>query len=383
MDSHLDAEKLNYRWVVLCMVFLSNFLTWGVTYSVGVLYAEWVRYFEAPMGEVAFAGGIPVAIGCGLGFGCGLASLASCSITNKYFLRQRTLAESVCGSGCSAGVFAMSAVQRYIIWEYTWQGAMLIIGDICLNNVVIAMFFIPPKKLNIPEVNRMKENNNEYKITPIYIEDNLNSHKDVIVVQQDLSFFRRSTCLYRNITFLRLIVSDFICWLCLFIPYVHLVERARLSGLDENTSAWVAATIGLAGFVGRPVTGALFNYAGVHPRIAYALIQILCGMSVAVSPFWSDKTGLFMFAAAFGFFSNGYGLIKASAAVMLGRNKFVDAYSWMLLFEGLGALLGPPTAGWFYDVTQSYDWGFRMAGFGLIISGLILVTKPRNYTQDV
>nr|XP_026693721.1 monocarboxylate transporter 14-like isoform X2 [Ciona intestinalis]XP_026693722.1 monocarboxylate transporter 14-like isoform X2 [Ciona intestinalis] len=233
MSSHLEAEKLNYRWVVLCMVFLSNFLTWGVTYSVGVLYAEWVRYFEAPMGEVAFAGGIPVAVGCGLGplygiminklqirtcgiiggltmslglsmsyfarnvitlcvtfgliagFGCGLTSLASCSIINKYFLRERTLAESVYGSGCSAGVFAMSAVQRFFIWEYTWQGAMLIIGGICLNNVVTAMFLIPPKNLNLPKVNRMIENNNEYEMTPIYIEDNVNSHKDVIAVRQD------------------------------------------------------------------------------------------------------------------------------------------------------------------------------------------------------
>uniref|UniRef100_H2XMT1 Major facilitator superfamily (MFS) profile domain-containing protein n=1 Tax=Ciona intestinalis TaxID=7719 RepID=H2XMT1_CIOIN len=407
-------------WIVLCMGFLSNFLTWGVTFSVGVLYAEWVSYFGAPMGEVAFAGGIPVAVGCGLditgpiygilinklqirtcgiiggvtmclglsvsyfarnvitlcitfgviaGFGCGLASLASCSIINKYFLRQRTLAESVCGSGLSAGVFAMSAVQRYIISEYTWQGAMLIFGGICLNNTVIAMFFIPPQKLNISEVRPSKESNNEIGITSICNTDCLNLR---ILIFTELSFFKRSIGLYRNITFLRLITSHFLGWLCLFIPYVHLVERARLSGLDENTSAWVAATIGLAGFTGRPITGAFFNYAEVHPRIAYALIQILCGISVAVSPFWSNKIGLFMFAAAFGFLSNGYGLIKASAAVMLGCNKFVDAFSWMLMFEGLGVLLGPPMAGWFYDVTQSYDWGFRVAGIGLIISGLIL-----------
>ncbi|XP_078481010.1 monocarboxylate transporter 14-like [Ciona intestinalis] len=231
MDSHLDAEKLKYRWIVLCMGFLSNFLTWGVTYSVGVLYAEWVRYFEAPMREVAFAGGIPVAVGCGLGpiygilinklqirtcgiiggvtmclglcisyfarnvvtlcitfgviagFGCGLASLASCSTINKYFLRQRTLAESVCGSGLSAGVFAMSTVQRYIISEYTWQGAMLILGGICLNNTVIAMFFITPQKLNIPEVRPSKESSNEIEITAICNEVPLNSQTDVSTVE--------------------------------------------------------------------------------------------------------------------------------------------------------------------------------------------------------
>uniref|UniRef100_H2YR09 Major facilitator superfamily (MFS) profile domain-containing protein n=1 Tax=Ciona savignyi TaxID=51511 RepID=H2YR09_CIOSA len=195
---------------------------------------------------------------------------------------------------------------------------------------------------------------------------------------KELSFWRRSVALYKNPIFLCLIASDFFSWLCLFVPYVHLAERARLTGLDENTCSWIAATIGIAGSCGRPITGWLFNYYNVHPRIAYTIIQILCGLSIMLSPFWSTKLGLYTFAATFGFLSNGYGLIKASTAVMLGRDKYIDAFSWMLMYEGLGVLLGSPIAGWLYDVTKSYDWGFRAAGIGLIFSGLILFISCTN-----
>ena len=52
-----------------------------------------------------------------------------------------------------------------------------------------------------------------------------------------------------------------------------------------------------------------------------------------------------MFAAMFGFLSNGYGFIKASAAKLLGVDCFADAYSWMLFIEGMGILIGPYLAG--------------------------------------
>ena len=64
-----------------------------------------------------------------------------------------------------------------------------------------------------------------------------------------------------------------------------------------------------------------------------------------VSSFWTSKEGLFIFGVFFGFFSNGYGFIKASTAKLLGVEWFADAFSWMLLIEGIGIMVGPILAG--------------------------------------
>ena len=67
---------------------------------------------------------------------------------------------------------------------------------------------------------------------------------------------------------------------------------------------------------------------------------------MVISSFWSTKVGLFTFAAIFGFLSNGYGFVKATAARLLEFRWFADAYSWMLLFEGIAIMVGPFIAGY-------------------------------------
>lgn len=44
--------------------------------------------------------------------------------------------------------------------------------------------------------------------------------------------------------------------------------------------------------------------------------------------------------------------------------------------QGIGNLLGPPLAGWIGDITESYALSFYLAGFFIVISGLILLILP-------
>jgi len=40
-------------------------------------------------------------------------------------------------------------------------------------------------------------------------------------------FFKRSWSLWKNPTFLLILTVDSLAWIAMFVPYVHLVERAR------------------------------------------------------------------------------------------------------------------------------------------------------------
>ena len=60
-----------------------------------------------------------------------------------YFEKRRALATgiAVCGSGI--GGFIFPPMSRYLVSEFSWQGATLIIAGICLNGVVIGLLFRP------------------------------------------------------------------------------------------------------------------------------------------------------------------------------------------------------------------------------------------------
>lgn len=68
-------------------------------------------------------------------------------------------------------------------------------------------------------------------------------------------------------------------------------------------------------------------------------------MSNVLSPIFSSKLGLFVYAVIFGLSSSDYALLKAGISRSLGNEWFGCAFSWLLLFEGMGIIVGPIIAG--------------------------------------
>ena len=57
-------EIYTYRWFVLLGAAIVNGLTWGMSYSVGVMYSEWTAYFDASPAYISLVGGLPTSVGC-------------------------------------------------------------------------------------------------------------------------------------------------------------------------------------------------------------------------------------------------------------------------------------------------------------------------------
>ena len=49
-------EQGTYKWLILVTVFVSQGLTYGLTYSVGVLYKDWIRDFDSSASFLSFIG---------------------------------------------------------------------------------------------------------------------------------------------------------------------------------------------------------------------------------------------------------------------------------------------------------------------------------------
>ncbi|KAJ8313311.1 hypothetical protein KUTeg_009097 [Tegillarca granosa] len=158
-----------WGWAVVFGGFMLILLVDGVCFSFGILYPEFLDYFDDSKSKTAVIGSVingaqmglgPVSaalvnkLGCrkvamigsftsALGCGFGLMYLSSIVMVGQYFTKKRALATgiAVCGSGIGSFVFA--PLCEFLLQIYPWQGAMMIISGLVLNGVVFATVFRP------------------------------------------------------------------------------------------------------------------------------------------------------------------------------------------------------------------------------------------------
>lgn len=173
-----------WGWVVVSASFVVNLIADGITFSFGVIFVEFLKYFGENRGATAWIGGLfmampllsgPVAsfltdrYGCrkvtifgailasvgfiisstansmmvlcitfGIlaGFGLSLCYVASVVIVAYYFDKKRSFATglAVCGSGI--GTFIFAPLIQLLLDEYGWRGTTLILAGLFLNLVV-------------------------------------------------------------------------------------------------------------------------------------------------------------------------------------------------------------------------------------------------------
>lgn len=379
--------------------------------------------------------GLLVTFGIVTGFGAGLSNFSGGTAVNDYFVKDRVLAEGIHGSALCLGLFLSTEMLQIFAEVYTWRGACLISGAIHLHICALALFLIHPDEVSTHPLNFWRSSSSpaaeaaaeedvqeENKIE--MVDMNMNYHQQEEKLIQDhngniqkidikfeldekeldsgscyhhpqdqaagkksedrsaAEFLRISLKLWKRSAFQLLLISDVLSWIASFVPYVHLIERAKLSNIDAGTSAWINSSFGIGGLVGRFATAYFFQKLKIHPFYAYGIIQSTVGLSTMISPMWSSVEGLFIYASFYGFCGGTYGFIKASLASMLGTDVYAISFSWFLLFEGMGIALGPTVGGMLYAYTKSYTSTFIFSGALLFLSGVLSVFKNKVMQFD-
>ncbi|KAL5280247.1 Mct1 family protein [Megaselia abdita] len=191
--------------------------------------------------------------------------------------------------------------------------------------------------------------------------------------------------LFNDVVFIIFVVSNFCTSIGFNVPYVYIAAQAEVLHLSKQQSSWLLGIIGIANTVGRIVLGYFSDKAYVNRLLVYNLCLTTCGIATALSIFCYDFTSFAVYAAVFGFTIGAYvGLTSVILVDLLGLEKLTNAFGLLLLFQGIASLVGPPFAGWLYDLTDSYSPGFLLAGITIAISGVILFIIPplqRYYTR--
>ncbi|XP_043266520.1 uncharacterized protein [Venturia canescens] len=188
--------------------------------------------------------------------------------------------------------------------------------------------------------------------------------------------------MFLELHFLLLSLSTILLFTWFIVPYFYLAEHLTRNGYSESDGANLLSIIGITNTIGMIGLGWAGDQPWMNVSKTYTWCLIACGIAtILMSIFTHHYVLLMITSAAFGlFFASNFSFTPVILVELIPLERFTTAYGLSLLCQGIGNLLGPPLAGWLFDVTGSWELSFLMAGGWIILSGLLMGIIP--YTKN-
>ena len=173
-------------------------------------------------------------------------------------------------------------------------------------------------------------------------------------------------------------LSNFILYAWYDVMYVYLYNYAETDlRINPSDATKFLSIIGILNTLGELIIGWLGDRPDVNLNFLYSICMIVCGGATAMVPFLSNYYALCVMAGLYGLcISANYALTSPILVNLVSLEQFSNAYGFLLLVQGVSNLLGPPFAGFLYDVYKIWHYTFGLGGLFIVLSGLLLLILP-------
>lgn len=196
------------------------------------------------------------------------------------------------------------------------------------------------------------------------------SFKDALVAMLDIN-------LLKDPVFLLIGISNVFGMAGLYVPFVYLVDAAKLNNVSTNAASFLISIIGITNTVGRIFCGYIADFPCVNSLLLNNICLIISTLSIAAMPFCFEYWSYVVVSIFFGIAVSGYISLTSIILVdLMGLEKLTNAFGLLILFRGFAAIIGTPLAGAVYDATNSYDISFYMASAFFAVSTITSFAAP-------
>jgi len=304
--------------------------------------------------RAATLGQFQVFFGVIVGFAAGSFYAPMTATTIRWFTRHRSLAVALVSAGLGLGSTTMGPLARWIITNYDWRTAMLVLGDLAWLLIIPAALLVryPPAPAVVPAAPAGAAGRE-------------------LTAGQAL----------RTPQFAAIALTYFACCAAHSGPIFHMVTHAMDHGVAAMAAATVLGAAGLASLSGKIVCGLVADRVGVKRTLLAGLT--LQAVAVSLYLFTRDLTSFYAVALVFGF---AYGGVMPLYAILVreyfGERIMGTAFGAVAFVSTLGMALGPWAGGWLYDTFGSYLWLF-VGSFGIGLGAVAIACTfrpPRQLT---
>lgn len=395
-----------YAWLVLAACFIQLAITMGLAFSVGPLIYHWLQLWNLGQQKTAWAGSINIGLmflsgpmaatlcawldfrlavllgsilaslgllvssfvpnidylyityGVISGIGFGIVYTLCMVFPAFYFNKHRVLALGVTSAGAGVGNLVFPPLLQLMLDCDGWRSTITWCAAICLQGCVLAMLL---------------------KLPPITNQEGGPPPRPPLcntVVLTNPCFWLFFTCnLFWNTG-------------SIFVS-VFLVDFATQTGLTREQGSQLVAVIGVSSVVLRLPMALLadrWHYSQIH---LYCMGAVVRGIGTLLLPVIGGFPWAVMCSTLHG---SGFGIQLALLyPVILEMFPLQHAPSvggYGLVSAGIGALVGPPMAGWLYSIHQNYILPFYL-GAAMTLCSIIpmyvawyLTSRTKKYSRQ-
>jgi MFS family permease len=290
----------------------------------------------------------------GLAVGAFYAPLTS--MMSKTFTTNRGLAIGLVSAGAGLGNFAVAPLVRWLITQYDWRTAMLLLGDLAwLTTIPLALAFGETPAGRRRSLRSLASDGG----APAPRDPAADTASTAAVAEasgRDLAL----ADIARHPQFWLIALTHFACCTAHSGPIFHMVANATDHGVGMMTAAVVFGLAGLASIVGRIATGLIADRLG--SRRTLIAVLALQAPAILLYVVVRETAGFYVLGLVFGV---SYGGVMPLYALLtreyFGQRAMGGAYGAIYMLQAIGMGLGAFGGGWLYDRLGGYGWAFAAA----------------------
>jgi len=271
----------------------------------------------------------------------------------KWFEGRRGMAAAVVSAGNGLGILALAPLSRWLINEFDWRVAFLVLGNLAWV-VVIPSALLLRQPGGAPASVRGGGSAGAISGPPRMKEP------------------------WRAWPFWAIALTHFCCCAAHSGPLFHLVSHAMDQGVAKMAAASILGASGLASIFGRVITGIVADRAGAKPTLLTALS--MQAVLIFLYLFASGTGALYAVSLAFGV---AYGAAMPLYALVtreyFGEHVMGTAYGAVFFISCIGMGLGSYAGGALHDLLGSYQ-GLFLASFAIALMAVVLGVSLRPPT---
>ena len=277
------------------------------------------------------------------------------SLVSRWFDKNLGTALSIAYAGQGLGILIMAPLSQISIDHFGWQASYKYISYVFIILLIIASF-LPWKKISSGSKDNPRKTNNGKATGGI-------SLKEAIFTKTFWGFF------------------FIFCFTAIgiFGISLHVVAYLVFVGLSEVEAAFSFGIAGILNFIGMVLTGLA---ADRYPRhlvatVSYAL-SFMAIFSLAMMQFYTSIIFLILFIIGFGLSAGARGpIITTLIAEIFAGKGLASIYGATNLGQGIGAATGAFLAGFLFDLTGGYNFGFLLCSIFTFCGAVLFWTIPQ------
>lgn len=342
-------------------------LAMGISGAIGVFMGRLTDRFD-----VRIAIGIAIALGTtcyvllarmhslwefylyfGLGGGICIGSTYApvSAIVSKWFHEKRALALGVALMGIGVGQMVLSPVAAYLIESFGWRTTYVVLGIVIVVCALPALFLLGRR--------------------PPPAGGQAASPSEGMTIRQAA----------RTAPFWMIMITGVAIAAGYYMWVTHLVPAATDVGIAPTAAALILTISGIAGIPGT-VVGTWWLTDKLGHRWA---LLVLCAGQALMLFFFALASSLWAFCligVVHSFcFASSTPVRQAMAPPLFGLRSIGAVLGYAYLAWSVGAVAGPYLGGLIYDLTQSYDLAFVIAG-ALLLIGVASILLWGSHRRD-